>query len=104
MGIRLVARKIFRVKNGVDRDIIYRIRSAEYRGYALDDTAVVFDAFEASGDGLSRSSGCEKKHNIFSAYHRLYIVTENHLSVRVKFRFNNIDTLVGVHGHNAGIG
>lgn len=65
MGIRLVARKIFRVKNGVDRDIIYRIRSAEYRGYALDDTAVVFDAFEASGDGLSRSGGCEKKHNFF---------------------------------------
>lgn len=101
--IGLIVYEIIRMKDRMDRIILDRVSGTEDRGDTLDDTAIVSDTFQTLGNRFSSRGGCQKKHDVLSAYHGLDIVAEDHLSVGIKFRFYDINTFVHVHRNNAGV-
>lgn len=86
----LVIRQILRPEDMMHRLAVNLFRHAEDGGDSLDNAAVIADAFEASGDGASGGGGSQQKKDIFTPYHRLQVVPEDHLAVTVKLRCDNI--------------
>src|SRR5699024_2929904 len=104
MLLASVIRNIPLLKDGIYGKPGDACDSAENSCNSADLTAVVKNALHRSGKSLSGSYGAVQDQHIFSVNHRLYVVTENHLSHTVIFRGSNINGLVCVHGKNPRLG
>ena len=73
-------------------------------GNAFDRSSVIIDRLARAGDGLTRSCRSQKEQAVFAADHHLVVLPDDHLSGKIILRGHDIDRLVGVHGHDPGLG